>query len=520
VAPVVNGEIIINIRSTSGFEVGQQINIDGEICVIEKIGTPASPMTTLFIPVSTGPWFTVPKGSTNLPVTSAAGFTVGEKIGIDMGGNYEVATVTALGKAAMQTNLAGAAKAGDTVIKVEANSNMTVGDVLIISTGTRKEEVKAKSIIKSVEAPVHGGFGQAATPREAGEIELTSPLKFDHMLGVDVSDRGTGISFSPATRFEHKSGDAVQALGSGITLKEELNSSHEAGTAVVNAQIKSEGYQGDVAPNQWYGIPLSGSAGSIALMDNNMTVVDAIIYGSQQSSSSANGTITSPELATLEGDQSQGGCIVVSPASGRGFFQFSTNTKQDDRSIGRFPDGTDSDSNCNDFYLQSTTNLQATAAIGSNNIKVASISNLSAGQQIIIGEGNGSETAVIDEVGTPGATILGATTNQGTTALPVVGVEGFSAGQNITIDSGTKLEKAVVASVISARRRFGRTDNNPIDTIKLFMPLTVSHDLGVHISGSGISLTAPLTKTHEKGAQVASSAPTPGKPNQYKKLSF
>ena len=54
------------------------------------------------------------------------------------------------------------------------------------------------------------------------------------MLGVDVSDAGTGISFSPATQYEHKSGDAVQALGSGITLEIELDKSHEVGAAVVN----------------------------------------------------------------------------------------------------------------------------------------------------------------------------------------------------------------------------------------------------------------------------------------------
>ena len=68
--------------------------------------------------------------------------------------------------------------------------------------------------------------------------------------------------------------------------------------------------------DQWYGVPLSATAGSVALMDAGSLVVDAMVYGSQQSNSSANGTITSPELATLEGDQSQGGCIVVAPVTG------------------------------------------------------------------------------------------------------------------------------------------------------------------------------------------------------------
>ena len=104
-----------------------------------SVGTPATAMTTVFIPVSTGPWITIPAGSTNLPVTNAAGFAVGQKIGIDIGGNYELATVTAVGKAATQTTLSAAAAAGATNIKVAANSNMTVGDTLTVGTGGRKE---------------------------------------------------------------------------------------------------------------------------------------------------------------------------------------------------------------------------------------------------------------------------------------------------------------------------------------------------------------------------------------------
>lgn len=514
------GDKIIHVRSTEGLEAGQPINIGGEVRTIASIGSQVSPATTLFIPVSTGPWLTFPVGTTTLPVTDATSFVVGQKIEIEYDGELEVATVTAVGKAATQTSLSTAAKAGDTNIKVAANSNMSDGDTLTISTGTRKELVRIKKLIKIVEAPVRGGFGQGGQVREPGEVELETPLKNNHIADVDVSCKGTGISFSPATRFEHKSGDAVQALGSGITLTTSLENNHESGAAILNPKVISSGYQGTAKPDLWYGLPLSVTAGSIALMDNNLTVVDAVVYGSQQSSSSANGTITSPELATLEGDQSQGGCIVVSPASGRSFFLFSANIKQDDRSVGRFPDGADTDSNCSDFFLQSTTSLQVSAAKGSENIKVASVPNLSAGQQIIIGDGNGCETAVIAEVGTSGATTVSAATKPDATAIPVVGVEGFSVGQNITIDSGNKLEKAVIALVVPSRRRFGRTDNSPSDTIKVVTPLTLAHDLGAQISGSGISLTTALTNTHDKGAQVAGSVPTPGKPNQYKKPSF
>ncbi len=175
------------------------------------------------------------------------------------------------------------------------------------------------------------------------------------MSTVNVSDAGTGISFSPATRFAHVSGDAVQALGSGITLDKALVKSHAYGAIVVNPSATTGSYQGPPAPNQWFGNPLSASAGSIALLDaSGKVVVDAMVYGSQQSSSSANGTITSPELAVLEGDQGQGGCIVVAPSSGRGG-RGAPAAGTPSRSMARTSDGVDTDSNCSDFQLQAST---------------------------------------------------------------------------------------------------------------------------------------------------------------------
>jgi hypothetical protein len=174
-----------------------------------------------------------------------------------------------------------------------------------------------------------------------------------------MSDVGTGISFSPATKIPHTSGDAVQALGSGITLDRPLDNVHEYGAAVVNPQAPAAGYQGMPPPNQWFGSALSPSAGSIALMDAaGKVVVDAMVYGSQQSSSSANGTIASPELATLEGVQDKGGCIVVVPQSGRGGRgrgAAAGGAPAPIRSAGRTSDGTDTDSNCTDFQLQAPT---------------------------------------------------------------------------------------------------------------------------------------------------------------------
>src|SRR5947209_12954048 len=137
-------------------------------------------------------------------------------------------------------------------------------------------------------------------------------------------------------------------------------------------------------------------------------VVDAIVYGSQQSNSSANGTITSPELAILEGDQSQGGCMVVTPGPGK--------------SAGRYPDGEDTDSNCADFHSQAAANLAAAASPGERNIRVSNVEGFDGGQTITIGSVGEAETAVIASVGSAGATTLSSEASAGTTNIPVASV--------------------------------------------------------------------------------------------------
>lgn len=517
-APASRDGNVINVLSTDGFGTGQTIRIEGESHTVAAVGTAASQMAIVFVPVPTGPWLTIPAGSTNLPVTDAEGFKVGEKIGIDIGGNYETATVTAVGKAATLTNLVGEAKAGETVIRVVANSGMTVGDTLTVGTGGRKELVKVKRLISISAVPARGisvPFRPAGS--DPGEVELTTPLRFDHMADEDVTDRGTGITFSPATRFVHKSGDAVQALGSGIRLKGNLAKSYDAGTAVINPQASSSGYQGTVVPDQWFGAPLSQASGSIALMDGSGNlVVDALVYGSQQSNSSANGTIPSPELATLEGDQSQGGCMVVVPGTGfSGQGMALQSTSMVNRSIGRFPDGADTDSNCDDFLLQDAATLLLPATAGSDNIKVGSATDFKAGQKVFIGSGSDIESMVIEAIGTSGGTTVISDVNAGATAVPVAGIEGFSAGQTITVGSGTNIETAVVASIIFARGRPGVQGAAPAQSVTVTSPLTKSHAAGTLVTGSGITLASPLKLNHERGTQVAGNVPTPGKPNQY-----
>jgi hypothetical protein len=56
----------------------------------------------------------------------------------------------------------------------------------------------------------------------------------------------------------------------------------------------------------------------------------------------------------LEGTQSQGGCIVVSPNTGR---RAPATDDQSNKSVGRYPDGLDTDENCNDFLIQTDASV-------------------------------------------------------------------------------------------------------------------------------------------------------------------
>ncbi|MBO4917155.1 MAG: hypothetical protein J5374_04675 [Bacteroidales bacterium] len=306
------------------FPEGTRLAAGAHLLLEVDPAAPAAPATTVFIPVSTGPRLSFHAGSTNLPATSVAGFAVGEKMGIDLGGRYEEVTVTAVGSPATQSSLSAAAKAGDTQLLIEATAALPPGSQLTVDTGDRIETVTVKTLVRASEAPVRG-FGRQQAPHEPGIVELERPLKGDHAVGVDVSCPGGGISFTPATRFAHASGDALQPLGSGWK--------------------PTEGMYLSYAP--------SATAGSVALVDPATgTVLDAVVYGSQQSNSSANGTIASPALAVLEGDQRGGGCIAVAPGAVSPFM-LARNPGLTDvrRSLVRMPDGADTDVLSEDFRI-------------------------------------------------------------------------------------------------------------------------------------------------------------------------
>jgi len=460
-----------------------------------------------------------PAGATNISVTNVANISAGDKIVLDIasvGHGIETVTVTKVGTQSIRGALADEASAGATSIQVQVRGagGFTVGDKMTVGTPATHETVT----ITGVGAANAGGVSVNFTPALAKShpnrenvvdhgtgLGLAAPLKFNHAANLPFSDRGSGISFKPATAFPHSSNEPIQALGTGITLDSPLGNDHAIDAVVRDAAVTTAGYQGTPAPQQWFGGPaLSPAAGSMVLRDAAGLVVDSLNYGLLVDPWAAEGY----QAASGAGES---GCRAPAPGPGRGGFGGFGGpvTMMPDRSAGRFPDGADTGSNCTDFQTQAATTLPAASAAGTNNIKVASVAEFSAGETILIDSGANLETVVIAAVGTAGATTVGSATNAGATVIPVASGIGFSPGQTITIDSGGNSETAVVASA-TGRGRGGAS-------ITVAAPLTKAHAAGAGVSGTGITLTTALRRAHASGTTVAASVPTPGAPNQYRR---
>ena len=547
--PAKKGESTIYVRSTTGISVGDVVKIGTGLTMetrkVVRIATPAEPeatnqmpggfrrmpaggATTVWQPLPEGPVITIHAGSTNIPVASVAGMTVGQKIALGHGATYpavskaiekyEVVTITSVGKPGTQAYLSMDAKAGDTNIKVSSVDNISVGDKIrldIDSKGHGIETVTVKSVgTQSVRNTLNGPLKPNENPGTG--LELTEPLKFNHSSNIPFSVRGTGISFMPATSHVHSSNEPVLPLVYSITLDKPLTNGHDIDDVVRDVKVTAAGYQGNPAPQQWFGGPaLSSSAGNMVLRDAKGLVVDGLNYGGVVDPWSAEG------YQALSG-ASENGCFAPTPGGNRGFRMGFTGPAQSQPNIsaGRYPDGSDIDDNGRDFQVQNAVNLSASAPAGTNTIKVATLQNFSIGQKLFIGSGSSCEAATIATIGTAGCTTIGSTANTGSTIIPVLGVEGFSVGQSITVGNGANLDKVVITSISAPRRRmgmWGRNQNAPVvtDTITVSTPLKFTHEKNEQVSGSGITLTKPLTKNHETGALIASNLPTPGMPNRY-----
>jgi len=579
------GDTAIHVRSTSGISAGDTLTIgsgaDTETRKITGLGTAASNHTTLWQPLPDGPVITIPTGSTNVPVASVSGFVVGEKIALGYGATYpavardleqyEMATVTAVGKPGTQAYLASDAAAGATNIQVTSVSDISVGDkirldidsvghgietVTVTRVGTRVSQTnlaanvaagatriqirRAESFAagdkitvgtpaskQAVTVTAVGGGGPEGTAVDVTPaiaqahmrdewvvspgtgLELAAPLRFNHAANLPFSDRGTGITFQPATAFAHSSNEPVQALGTGITLDSPLARNHEINAVVHDAAVTTAGYQGMPAPNQWFGGPELTT--NSPLFGRTITVRE----GSMVLRDAAGLVVDSLNYGGLVDPWAAEGYQAVSGLEQGGCFAPAPGA------AGGFD--------------PSASDRATTASAGRFPDGADTISNCA-------------------DFRTQAVTTLSAASAAGATNIKAGSVEGFDPGQTVRIDTGASLETAVIATVGTAGATTVRTASDagataiPVAGVTGFSegqtisidsgansemaviasirpwggasiivkaPLTHAHAAGAPLSGSGITLSSALNHAHAIGAQITDNLPTPGAPNKY-----
>ena len=527
------GDNVIYVRSVEGVKPGDEIFVGGEKRTVKAVNAPApapaAPMampfgrgmqpagspTTVWQPLPGGHGIEIPVGSTNIPVTSAAHFAVGQKMAIGYGTTrpavsnslekYEVVTVTAVGKAGTQGYLSMDAKPGDTNIKVSSVENISVGDQIRLDIASEGHGIETVTVTKVGTASARNTLNGPLGPNEdAGTgLDIAEPLKYAHASNMPYSVNGTGISFEPATKVPHYSNEPVLALCFSIELDSPLAAAHPIDEAVIAG---TGGYRGTTPADLTFGGPaLSDGGGNITLRDARGNVADAINYG----------LVTDPWLG--EGYQADSGLdepgnFAPTPAAARRFgFGFGNGPQPQPAALsaGRFPDGADADDNKTDFRVQQGLNLALAAAAGQTNIKVSSVQGLREGAPIVVGRGAEAEVLSVAKLGSAGATTLQGAAGAGAKSLLVASAQGFTPGQEILVGE----ESATVAEVIMPRGWWMRGPQE--QKLVLTAPLRKAHKAAETVAGTGVTLSAPLQAAHAAGAAVATGQPTPGAANQY-----
>jgi hypothetical protein len=151
-------------------------------------------------------------GATNIKVASVDGFSEGQTILIDTGGNLETAVIATVGTPGAST-LSAATAVGATVVPVASAAGFAVGQTITIGSRADRETAVIASLGRGAPA---GRGGQGAT------ITIATPLTKLHAVGAEI-------------------------YGSGITLTKALTHAHDSGAQVTDA-LPTPG-----APNRFHG---------------------------------------------------------------------------------------------------------------------------------------------------------------------------------------------------------------------------------------------------------------------------
>jgi hypothetical protein len=551
--PALKGDTTIHVRSTDGMSTGDTIHIDNgpnmETRKIGSIGTAAGNSTTLWQPLPDGQVITIPAGSTNVPVTSVAGFVVGEKIAIGYGATYpaiakageryEVATVTAVGKPGTQAYLGADAPAGASNIKVTSVSGISVGDKIrldIDSVGHGIETVtvtrvgtpaiRTRLLAKTDAAATNINVRSANGFSVGDKLIIGTPANKDTVTITAINaggPSGTNIEFTPGLGQAHGIGEDAVAPGTGLDLAAPLRFTHASNLPFSNRGTGIT-FQPATAFAHSSNEPVQALGAGIAL-DSPLAyghAIDAVVHDAAVTTAGYQGTpvpdqwFGGPELTakTVSWGNStlafREGNMVLRDASGLVVDSLNYGGVVDPWAAEGYQATSGSgQSGCHA--------LAPGAAIAGPPVALAAAINTSAGR---FPDGADADSNCTDFLVQAAAT-LSTPAAAGATNIKVASVEGFDAGEKIMIDTGTDLETAVIASVgtagattVGAATGAGATVVPVASAIGFRDGQIITIDSGANsetavivsvrrFGTATITVTAPLMHTHAAGAQVS-----------------
>ncbi len=437
-----------------GFVPGATVTIgsgaDQETDTIKSVGdwdvgATSSQTTTTVAPVQPGD-STVYVNNVANTNTGIANY-VGDPITIDTGTNQEVGTIAAVGvNAGTATTLAAPTNAGDTIVFPASISGMTAGHPLLLDVGTANYE---KATITNV-GTAAGAATTTVAPTSVGDT-LVYPASISGMVAGDNLVIDTGATFERA-----KIASVGTAAGAATTLV--------APTAVGDTVV--------------YPASVTGmTAGHYLVLDTGTNFERAQIA----TVGTAAGAATTTVAPSAAGDHTLYVASITGFTAGHKLV-VDTGTGLETDTI-----------NAVGTAASTATTLAAAATAGSNNVKVTSVTGLTAGHGIVIDTGTNLEVATIATVGTAGATGTGVTLTAGLAKSHNSGVSARDEGTGITLT-------AALANAHAA----GAGTRDEGTGVTLSTPLTIAHASGASIrdEGTGVTLATALTIAHAQGVST------------------
>ena len=528
-APAGAGDTVVQVASSSSSAVGSAFRVgtlaggDLESAIVTANGTAAGAATSLFAPAAAG--------ETNIKVPSVTGFTVGNKLLLDTSGTFESPTITAVGTAGTATTLVDAMSAGATTVRVASVNNLAPGDKLTVDDGAAAESATIDAV-----GTAAGGATTLAAPAATGDtnvkvasingITVGDPLLIDSGSGAErATVTSVGSAASAATTIVDKAaaGDTnVKIAGSNTTLSAaSVVGATNVKVASVTNLVAGNKLTIDQGANQETGtiatVGTSGASGTGVTLADPLTVAhnsgvpaitirgysvgDGLVLDSGdaseivaiQSIGTPAGAATTTVAPAFVGDTN----VKVSSVTG-----FAVGHQAILHEAGAVPLGTPVESvkiTGVGTAAGGQTTTVTPAQAGDTNLRVASVNGFTVGQslQIMLANGSNFETATVNAIGTAAgaATTLAQAAAIGDTVVKVTSINGFVAGQGLVVGVGNTEETATVASVGTA----GATGTG----ITLTAPLAKDHLILMQVrgTGTGVDIT-PLARAHPSGSST------------------